>query len=101
MWNIFKIYKYHYIDHYIEPEKSTNNKKSLSTFIKTLETNLQPKSLNLCAQFTHWGLNVAGFKFKGKYSAKSYHSEGLLKEIGFKEIPQKFRIKERRYCSRC
>ena len=85
-WNIFKIYKTHYIDNYIKP-KEINNIKSLSPFINTLHINLQPKPLCLCAQFVHWALNVAGFKFQGKYSAKLYHMEGLLNELGFKEIP--------------
>ena len=73
MWNIFKIYKSHYIDNYIQPKNANNTKKNLSTFIKTLYNNLQPKSIHLCAQFTHWALNVAGFKFQGKYSAKLYN----------------------------
>ena len=59
----------------------------MSTFLKTLEINIQPEALGLCAQFVHWGLNVAGFKFQGKYSAKLYYLEGLLKELGFREIP--------------
>ena len=80
------VYKYHYIDNYVKPENEVN-KKSLSAFLKTLENNIQPKPLCLCAQFVHWGLNVAGFKFQGKYSAKLYHLEGLLKELGFQEIP--------------
>ena len=94
MWNIFKIYKSHYIDNYIKPENANNTKKSLSIFIKTLYNNLQPKSIHLCAQFTHWALNVAGFKFQGKYSAKLYHMEGLLKELGFYEIDKKSELKK-------
>ena len=94
MWNIFKIYKKHYVDNYIKPKESNDSKKSLSTFFKTLYTNLQPESINLCAQFTHWALNVAGFKFQGKYSAKLYHSEGLLKELGFHEIPKNSELKK-------
>lgn len=93
-WDIFKIYKYHYIDNYIKPNNETNNKKSLSTFIKTLEINIQPKPLGLCAQFIHYGLNVAGFKFQGKFSAKLYHLEGLLKELGFREIPYNSELKK-------
>lgn len=85
-WNIFKIYKNHYIDNYTPPKEILNNKKSLSKFINTLYINLQPKALGLCAQFIHWALNVAGFKFKGKYNAKLYHLEGLMKELGFEEI---------------
>ena len=92
-WNIFEIYKVHYIDNYIKP-KETNSKKSLSTFINTLHINLQPKPLCLCAQFVHWALNVAGFKFQGKYSAKLYHLEGLLNELGFKEIPRNSELKK-------
>ena len=94
MWNIFKIYKSHYIDNYIQPKNANNTKKSLSIFIKTLYNNLQPKSIHLCAQFTHWALNVAGFKFQGKYSAKLYHMEGLLKELGFYEIDKKSELKK-------
>ena len=94
MWNIFKIYKKNYVDNYIKPTDSNNNKKSLSIFIKTLYTNLQPKGINLCAQFTHWALNVAGFKFQGKPSAKLYHTEGLLKELGFYEIPKNSELKK-------
>ena len=85
-WDIFKIYKNHYIDNYIKPKDDTNNKPSLSKFIKTLKINMQPKPLGLCAQFVHWALNAAGLKFQGKYSAKLYHEEGLLKELGFHEI---------------
>lgn len=93
MWKIFGIYKYHYIDHYNKPSDN-NNKKSLSIFFQTLETNVQPKALKLCAQFVHWGLNVAGFHFQGKYSAKLYHLEGLLKELGFYEIPNNSELKK-------
>ena len=93
MWNIFTIYKYHYIDHYVNPNPEQKTKKSLSTFIKTLETNVQPEPLKLCAQFVHWALNVAGFRFQGKYYAKLYHLEGLLKELGFHEIPQDSELK--------
>jgi hypothetical protein len=85
-WKIFKIYKNHYIDNYINSSNNNNN-KSLSLFLQTLETNIQPKPLGLCAQFVHWGLNVAGFYFQGKYSAKLYHLENLLKKLGFCEIP--------------
>ena len=94
MWNIFKIYKSHYIDNYIQQKDSDNTKKSLSTFIKTLYINLQPKPIKLCAQFTHWALNVAGFKFQGKYSAKLYHMEGLLKKLGFYEIDKNSELKK-------
>ena len=94
MWKIFRIYKYNYIDHYIKPESNDNNKKSLSIFFKTLEKNVQPKALCLCAQFIHWGLNVAGFHFQGKYSAKLYHLEGLLKELGFYTIPNNSELKK-------
>ena len=93
MWKIFRIYKYNYMDHYVKPENN-NNKKSLSIFFKTLEANVQPKPLRLCAQFVHWGLNVAGFHFQGKYSAKLYHLEGLLKELGFYEIPNNSELKK-------
>ena len=92
-WCIFGLYKNHYIDNYIEPEEK-ENKKSLSIFIDTLHTNLQPKPFGLCAQFVHWALNVSGFNFKGKSSAKLYHSEGLLKELGFHEIPQNSELKK-------
>ena len=92
-WSIFKIYKKHYIDTYTKPEE-TNNKKSLSTCINTLYTNLQPEGLGLCAQFVHWALNVAGFKFQGKYSAKLYHLEGLLKDLGFEEIDKNTELKK-------
>ena len=94
MWNIFKIYKKNYVDNYIKPTDSSDNKKSLSAFIETLYNNLQPKGINLCAQFTHWALNVAGFKFQGKYSAKLYHTEGLLKELGFYEINKNSELKK-------
>ena len=94
MWNIFKIYKKNYVDNYIKPTDSSDNKKSLSAFIETLYNNLQPKGINLCAQFTHWALNVAGFKFQGKYSAKLYHTEGLLKELGFYEITKNSELKK-------
>ena len=94
MWNIFKIYKKNYVDNYIKPTDSSDNKKSLSTFIETLYNNLQPKGINLCAQFTHWALNVAGFKFQGKYSAKLYHMEGLLKKLGFYEIDKNSELKK-------
>ena len=92
-WNIFNIYKKYYIDNYIPP-KEPSNKKSLSTFINTLYINIQPKALTLCAQFVHWAMNVAGFKFQGKYSAKLYHLEGLLKELGFYEILQNSQLKK-------
>ena len=92
--NIFKIYKKNYVDNYIKPTDSSDNKKSLSAFIETLYNNLQPKGINLCAQFTHWALNVAGFKFQGKYSAKLYHTEGLLKELGFYEINKNSELKK-------
>ena len=94
MWNIFKIYKKNYVDNYIKPTDSSDNKKSLSAFIETLYNNLQPKGISLCAQFTHWALNVAGFKFQGKYSAKLYHTEGLLKELGFYEINKNSELKK-------
>ena len=93
MWNIFKIYKYHYIDNYINPNPEINKKKSLSTFIKTLEANEQPDPIKLCAQFVHWGLNTAGFKFQGKYYAKLYHLEGILEELGFHQIPKDSELK--------
>ena len=95
MWNIFKIYKNHYIDHYTnsDDDNGNNNKKSLSIFFNTLETNIQPNPISLCAQFVHWGLNVAGFKFQGKKFAKLYHLEGLLKEIGFHEIDRDSELK--------
>ena len=91
-WNIFKIYKKNYVDTYVKP-KEISNKKSLSTCINTLYINLQPKALGLCAQFVHWALNVAGFKFQGKYSAKLYHLEGLLKDLGFEEIDKNSELK--------
>ena len=91
-WCIFGIYKNHYIDNY-KPEEKTN-KKSLSIFIDTLHINIQPKPLGLCAQFVHWALNVAGFKFQGKFSAKLYHLEGLLNDLGFHEIPQNSEFKK-------
>ena len=92
-WNIFKIYKSHYIDNYVKPKES-NSKKSLSTFINTLYNNIQPEAIGLCAQFVHWALNVAGFKFRGKYSAKLYHTEGLLKDLGFYEINKTSELKK-------
>ena len=92
-WCIFGIYKNHYIDNYIKPEEKTN-KKSLSIFIDTLNINAQLEPLGLCAQFVHWALNVAGFNFKGKFSAKLYHLEGLLKELGFHEIPRNSELKK-------
>ena len=91
-WGIFKVYKKHYIDDYIKPEEKSN-KKSLSTFINTLHINVQPKGICLCAQFVHWALNVAGFQFQGKFSAKLYHLEGLLNELGFHEIPRNSELK--------
>ena len=91
-WCIFGLYKNHYIDNYIKP-KETEYKKSLSTFIDTLHINMQPEALGLCAQFVHWALNVAGFKFQGKFSAKLYHLEGLLNELGFHEIPHNSEFK--------
>ena len=92
-WNIFKIYKKNYVDTYTKP-KEINNKRSLSKCINTLYINLQPKGLGLCAQFVHWALNVAGFKFQGKYSAKLYHLEGLLKDLGFEKIDKNSELKK-------
>ena len=34
MWNIFKIYKYHYIDNYINPNPEINNKKVYLLLLK-------------------------------------------------------------------
>ena len=92
-WNIFGIYKKNYIDTYTKPKELTN-KKSLSTCINTLHINFQHEPLCLCAQFVHWALNVAGFKFQGKYSAKLYHLEGLLKDLEFEEIDRNSKLKK-------
>ena len=94
MRNIFKEYKYHYIDHYDNSITKKNTKKSLKLFIDALHVNCQSESIWLCAQFVHWALNASGFHFQGKFSAKLYHLEGKLKELGFYLIKNDDQLKE-------
>ena len=94
MRNIFKEYKYYYLDHYDYNITKTNKKKNLNLFIDTLHVNCQPKPICLCAQFVHWALNASGFHFQGKFSAKLYHLEGKLKELGFYLVKNIKQLKE-------
>lgn len=65
-----------------------------SAAVRYLETHANPKSINKCGLFVHRALEAAGFHPYLPMSAYQYWSDGLLTQIGYKEIsrPSSFQV---------
>jgi len=61
---------------------------SIDDAIVHLVSHAHNKTLNRCAEYVANALEAGGFNFKRQASAYMYYTEGILIDIGYKEIPK-------------
>lgn len=54
--------------------------------VQHLKAHAKPRSINLCARFVANALYAGGFRFPRQGSAYMYHTNGVLRNIGYREI---------------
>ena len=60
----------------------------LNKAVQHLVSHAHKKSKHMCAAYVAAALKAGGFKFTNQASAYMYHSNGIMKKIGFKQIPR-------------
>ena len=70
----------------ISAYKTQRNGINLEKAVEYLITNTKSESTRQCAKYVADALEKGGFKFTRQKSAYMYHSNGILKTIGFSEI---------------
>ena len=66
--------------------RTQRNSVNIENAVDYLITNAKSESTRKCAKYVADALEIGGFKFTRQKSAYMYHSNGILKTIGFSEI---------------
>ena len=61
---------------------------NIDAAVKYLVSHAKPHSVHLCAGYVAAALHAGGFKFKNQGAAYQYRTNGILKSIGYREIPK-------------
>ena len=61
---------------------------NIDAAVKYLESHAKPYSVHLYAGYVAAALHAGGFKFTNQDAAYQYRTNGILKSIGYREIPK-------------